>query len=205
MFRIIILALIVGLFSFSDLYAQKVKDRMKAPQTIAAGPTQSNASATPNSAGSSKTGPAANCSNPNGLTAVEIEAVLAAHNIARTEAGSPLLTWNCSLAAWAQDWANRGVAQHREFSDYGENIFVAGDAKIAAKDAVNRWLMERPQWNNSTGSCAEGKICTHYTQVVWKRTTKIGCGINRNATGKWKVLIVCNYDPAGNNQPGAAF
>ena len=32
---------------------------------------------------------------------------------------------------------------------------------------------------------------------------KIGCGINRAATGKWKVLMVCNYDPAGNMGMGS--
>jgi uncharacterized protein YkwD len=148
---------------------------------------------------------ASSCTKPNGLLTAEIEAVLAAHNKARLDTNSPNLTWNCSLADWAQEWADKGVAQHREFSNYGENIFVANDSKVAATDAVNKWLAERPQWNNVTGSCAAGKTCTHYTQIVWKRTTQIGCGINRNAGGKWKVLLVCNYDPAGNNQAGAAF
>ena len=35
----------------------------------------------------------------------------------------------------------------------------------------------------------------HYTQVVWAKTTKLGCGyIYQNA----KHTVVCNYNPAGN-------
>ncbi len=114
------------------------------------------------------------------------------------------MAWNCSLADMAQEWANRGVAEHRGMTDYGENIFVAASSTVTATDSVNRWLLEKTSWDNSTAICASGKVCTHYTQVVWKRTVKVGCGINRNATGKWKVMLVCNYDPAG-NVGGAAF
>jgi pathogenesis-related protein 1 len=65
-------------------------------------------------------------------------------------------------------------------------------------------MLEKASWNNKTASCAAGKTCTHYTQIVWKKTASIGCGINRNALGKWKVLLVCNYNPAGNG-PGPPF
>ncbi len=69
---------------------------------------------------------------------------------------------------------------------------------------VNRWRNEKASWDNMTGTCLTGKVCTHYTQVVWKKTKEVGCGINRDITGKWRAMLVCNYDPAG-NRPGPAY
>ena len=37
----------------------------------------------------------------------------------------------------------------------------------------------------------------HFSQIVWKKTTSIGCGIARNAKNTW-VYVVCKYSPAGN-------
>jgi len=49
----------------------------------------------------------------------------------------------------------------------------------------------------STNSCASGKVCGHYTQVVWKNSTKIGCAgvVCSNGGG---IIYGCNYDPPGN-------
>jgi Cysteine-rich secretory protein family len=144
------------------------------------------------------------CSGSSGLTQDEVTELLNAHNKIREKLNLGDLMWDCKLAAFAQEWAQRGIPEHREDSDYGENIFVAGDGNIAAITAVDRWLLERPMWFNEAGACTFNQICTHYTQVVWKKTTRIGCGIFRNAPAKWKVLLVCNYDPAGNS-PGPAY
>jgi hypothetical protein len=36
----------------------------------------------------------------------------------------------------------------------------------------------------------------HFTQIVWRASTTLGCG---KATGKdGNDYVVCNYDPAGN-------
>ena len=140
----------------------------------------------------------------NGLTDAEITGLLASHNNARTVVKTPLLVWDCKLADMAQRWAAKGVAAHRPDPMYGENIFVASNPAIEVDSVLKRWMAEQPNWTNATGTCAAGKVCTHYTQVIWKSTTHVGCGINRNATGKWKVLLVCNYDPQGNTG-GPAF
>jgi pathogenesis-related protein 1 len=88
---------------------------------------------------------------------------------------------------------------------YGENIFVAGSRKVHASSAVDHWMHEKSSWNNDAGACKSGKVCAHYTQIVWKTTARVGCGINRQAPGgKWKTMLVCNYDPAGNH-PGPAY
>ncbi len=144
------------------------------------------------------------CTGVNGLTRAEIVEILYAHNQIRAGLKLAPLTWDCKLADLAQEWAMRGVAEHRDDTIFGESIFVSGGSDVAAVAAVNKWLLEKPSWDNKTGTCKSGKVCTHYTQIVWKKTNHIGCGINRNAPGKWKTMLVCNYKPAGNN-PGPAY
>jgi pathogenesis-related protein 1 len=138
------------------------------------------------------------CSASNGLTQAEITEILTRHNKPRAELSLPLLAWDCKLAKAAQEWADRGVFEHHAGYSYGESLFASSNSTAKAAAAVQQWMLERSAWNNKTASCSAGKTCTHYTQIVWRKTAIIGCGINRSAPGKWKVLLVCNYDPAGN-------
>ncbi|PKI53176.1 hypothetical protein CRG98_026437 [Punica granatum] len=41
-----------------------------------------------------------------------------------------------------------------------------------------------------------GKVCGHYTQVVWRNSVRLGCAKIRCITGG--TFIGCNYDPPGN-------
>lgn len=44
-----------------------------------------------------------------------------------------------------------------------------------------------------------GKQIGHYTQFVWGKTTKIGCGAMKYQDGRFnKFYLVCNYGQAGN-------
>ena len=138
------------------------------------------------------------CMEPNGLTHKEIVRILHRHNEARAKVKSPALVWDCKLAELAQEWATRGIAEHRPDNFLGENISVSSHSKISATQGVKQWLHERKRIDPATMKCKPGKMCLHYTQVVAAVTLRFGCGINRKATGKWKSLMVCNYDPAGN-------
>lgn len=146
---------------------------------------------------------------------------LDAHNAARAKEGAnlPALTWNSGLAAFAQTWADsvkkkRCEPAHRPPNArtfkgklVGENIywqslngltpsetstnsFFANGIKV-----TNAWAGEKPSWSFSTKRCAPGAICGHYTQLVWKTTTTVGCG--RAACGATEVWV-CNYQEAGN-------
>ncbi|KAF8019719.1 hypothetical protein BT93_G0422 [Corymbia citriodora subsp. variegata] len=55
---------------------------------------------------------------------------------------------------------------------------------------------EKPYYNYNSNSCAPGKICGHYTQVVWRNSVLLGCAKAKCATGG--TLVTCNYDPPGN-------
>ena len=47
----------------------------------------------------------------------------------------------------------------------------------------------------TTGESTDGNAVGHFTQVVWKSTTKVGCGFSTCGDND---LLVCNYSPAGN-------
>lgn len=122
------------------------------------------------------------------------QTVLAIHNKYRALHHAPKLAWDDELAQFAQRYANKCVFQHSG-SPYGENL-AAGYASAGA--AVKAWYEEhvnysyrRPGFSHDTG---------HFTQVVWKSTTKIGCGLavcdGKNGTpGSY---LVCEYTPHGN-------
>jgi hypothetical protein len=42
--------------------------------------------------------------------------------------------------------------------------------------------------------------CGHYTQVVWRTSTELGCGVASCKTqdGWNQDIWICNYGPAGN-------
>ncbi|PYT01074.1 MAG: hypothetical protein DMF63_05270 [Acidobacteria bacterium] len=153
---------------------------------------------TPDNKASKEPGPVIICAEKNGLTNEEIGRILFRHNEARAKVNASDLVWDCKLAATAQEWATRGIAEHRSDNFLGENISVSSHAKAKATQGVKQWLHEKKRIDPATKKCKPGKMCLHYTQVVSATSERIGCGINRAATGKWKLLMVCNYDPAGN-------
>jgi pathogenesis-related protein 1 len=147
----------------------------------------------------------------NDTSSVSIQQILDAHNAYREEVGIPRLTWSDSLARYARQWANelahhRGcVLQHRPYDAkspwnqlYGENIFMGGgtDWKPTVLDAVAGWGSEKEYYDADDNKCKNGKVCGHYTQIVWKNTTQVGCGVAGCPDGY--VIIVCNYNPPGN-------
>ena len=140
------------------------------------------------------------------------KAFIDAHNAARALHDAAPLTWDNELAASSQKWASACVDEHASgLGNVGENLyFAASGAKFnledpaLAKKAVTSWYSEEADWNYAT-SAGKGTGSTgHFTQVVWKSTTKLGCGVascpNIESMGKWAdvLYIVCRYTPAGN-------
>jgi pathogenesis-related protein 1 len=84
----------------------------------------------------------------------------------------------------------------------GENI-AAGAPTESIAGAVTSWINESVNYNHATNTCAAGKVCGHYTQVVWKATTRVGCAKVSCTTGSpfgsgiWD-MSVCDYAPPGN-------
>lgn len=138
----------------------------------------------------------------------------------------PPLVWSQTIADYAQQWATSlatsmcAQPQHRsaaelEAKDYGENLATFGSggllqAASTAQQAVNAWAAEEACWTYGTIQGTEkcdvtcytnlhSDGCGHYTQVVWRASTQLGCGVASCKNGALSEDIwICNYAPAGN-------
>ncbi|VAI38043.1 pathogenesis-related protein 1-like [Triticum dicoccoides] len=129
-----------------------------------------------------------------------------AHNAARADVGLGEVTWDATVAAFAQDYADqrRGDCQLIHTPDgrpYGENLYGGGGGgtEWTATDAVNSWVSEKQYYDHDSNTCSapEGESCGHYTQVVWRDSTGIGCARVVCDSGDG-VFIICSYNPPGN-------
>ena len=139
--------------------------------------------------------------------------LVAAHNKWRAEVGVPGLKWSDSLAKSSEAWANtlKGTCKikHSHGQPYGENIYYAGPLtrvsssrgtetevqQITSEMVVDAWGEEKKWYNRSSNSCSGGE-CGHYTQVVWKGTSEVGCGMAYCADDA--QIWVCQYEKPGN-------
>lgn len=128
-----------------------------------------------------------------------ITQMLNAHNSWRKRYGVPPLTWSPELASYAQQWATKLAREnrfeHRPNNRYGENLASASGQQLSPDQVVNMWGNEVADYNYARNTCKPGKMCGHYTQVVWKNSKQLGCGMARNGN---REVWVCNYNPPGN-------
>jgi len=125
---------------------------------------------------------------------------LQAHNQIRAKVHQRPLKWSKDLENISQTWANKlasscRVYHHRGQLPFGENLFFSSNASSITR-AVNTWAAEKKAYNYKQNKCQPGKQCGHYTQIVWKGTTEVGCGTKQCANGS--QIWVCSYFPAGN-------
>lgn len=119
----------------------------------------------------------------------------------------PALRWDPQIAAYAQRWADSCPSGHRGDSPYGENIFWSGGSAVPPDAAVDAWASEAANYDYRTTVCARGgranwAYCGHYTQLVWRDTQRVGCGMRTDCPGQFDTVIVCNFDPPGNVNAG---
>ncbi|KAG0550654.1 hypothetical protein BDA96_01G357000 [Sorghum bicolor] len=124
------------------------------------------------------------------------------HNRARAADGVGPVAWDATVAKYARDYAAKRAGDCKlvhSGGPFGENIFwgSAGRRAWGAADAVKSWVDEKKHYHLSSNSCDPGKVCGHYTQVVWRKSTRLGCARVVCAANRG-VLVVCSYDPPGN-------
>lgn len=139
-----------------------------------------------------------------GGSAGTLQPALDKHNEYRQLHGAPALTWDSGLASQAQSWADRCVFEHSKMGN-GENLY-AGTGNFDAAAGVTSWYNELTNpgydFNNPGFTSGTG----HFTQVVWKSTTKLGCAVKvcnslpLSSGSSWENahLFVCEYSPPGN-------
>ena len=137
---------------------------------------------------------------PSGSLSDKIQAILVEHNKYRDEVGVPPLQWSENLAASAQQWANHLAATGTfEHSGAGENLASGTAGAFSITQLIDLWGNEKQYFRNGTfsdvSSSGDWKSVGHYTQVVWRNTTEVGCGL---ASGHGNDVLVCHYKPAGN-------
>lgn len=141
--------------------------------------------------------------------------ITAAHNAVRRHVGVPELAWSADLAADAQAWADHLAAdlhcglQHDLTSGQGENLAAGagtGVFRLDARHVVGGWACEREDWDDEALTCQGTpgfgefpRSCGHYTQVAWRSTAEVGCGIATCPGVPFtSQVLACRYSPPGN-------
>jgi len=135
--------------------------------------------------------------------AIDISELLTAQNKYRTEVGLPPLRWSASLAQSAQNWAGElakfNQMKHSGADGVGENLAMWSAGRTSLTKLVDLWGAEKQYFVHadfpSVTTTGDWKTVAHYTQLVWKETTDVGCGL---ATGGGNDFLVCRYNPRGN-------
>jgi hypothetical protein len=118
---------------------------------------------------------------------------LTTHNLFRYQRNATSLSWNNSLATIADKWSASCFWGHSH-GPTGENL-AAGFQNVTAAvtawgDEQKHYSYQKPGFSEQTG---------HFSQVVWKATTSVGCGrkyCGTSTTPGW--YVVCEYWPPGN-------
>ncbi|KAG6883426.1 hypothetical protein C0992_008750, partial [Termitomyces sp. T32_za158] len=103
----------------------------------------------------------------------DINAYLSAHNTVRAQHGAAPLAWSDNLASKAQTWANGCVFKHSggSLGRFGENLAAGTGSSYGIQTAIKAWTDEVSEYDPSHPTFS------HFTQVVWKSTTQVGCAV----------------------------
>jgi uncharacterized protein YkwD len=146
------------------------------------------------------------------LTPQDQQDIVAAHNVYRSDPAinTPPLQWSSDLATGAQSWADHlastSTFEHSGTPGVGENIAQGSTGSFTPAQMVDFWGKTainvsseqqnfQPGTFPNTSTTGNWSDAGHYTQVIWRTTTSVGCGIASDGTNDY---LVCQYSPAGN-------
>uniref|UniRef100_A0A4W3GME1 Peptidase inhibitor 15a n=1 Tax=Callorhinchus milii TaxID=7868 RepID=A0A4W3GME1_CALMI len=151
----------------------------------------------------------------------DMSVILDYHNKVRGQVFPPAanmeyMVWDENLAKSAESWAATCIWDHGPpylLRFLGQNLSVRSGRYRNILQLIKPWYDEVkdygfPYPRDCNPRCplkCSGPVCTHYTQMVWATSNRVGCAIhtchNMNVWGStWRraVYLVCNYSPKGN-------
>ena len=133
--------------------------------------------------------------------------ILALHNRERAAVGAPPLVWDPALAqsaaaSYGPSLAALGRLAHspRETRPgQRENLAMGSASHYGPEDLVGFWVGEKQYFQPGTfpdvSRTGQWKDVAHYTQMIWKGTTNVGCAMHVAAGRNY---LICRYSPPGN-------
>jgi len=136
------------------------------------------------------------------------------------------MEWDDELAKIAQAWANQCTWSHdkcrtpltnsindRCFKSGGQNNYINTGTMPYWKSAIWAWYIEIKDYHRDSVDefksvmgigQKSNKVIGHFTQLIWAKTWKVGCGFTAykavkpfNRFGP-RGIYICNYAPGGN-------
>lgn len=134
------------------------------------------------------------------------ERILALHNRERAAVGAPPLAWDRALAesaaAYGPALERIGTLVHSPRAirpGQRENLAMSTTGYLRESDLVGLWIAEKhhftPGIYPNVSRTGRWNDVSHYTQMIWKGTTRVGCALHR---GGGKDFLICRYTPPGN-------
>lgn len=140
------------------------------------------------------------------------QAVLYNHNIHRSNHSVSSLEWSADLESSAQTLAARCTYEHDTSIDgggYGQNIGYGVEASEVGVMITNLMYNDEIEffptpYGESDPSMSDFDKWGHFSQIVWKATTHVGCAtvvcdpLGNVDSSEALPFTVCNYSPVGN-------
>ena len=109
--------------------------------------------------------------------------ILNKHNYYRSRHQVDDLKWNKEIQVIAQAYSEKIAPGHSlvhssntyKGQSLGENLYMSYGG-MSGEAASNSWYNEVDNYDFSSQSSKGGKVTGHFTQLVWKGSTEIGCG-----------------------------
>jgi len=158
---------------------------------------------------------------PNQMSADDKNRILADLNRVRKELSTkegvtlPPLVWDDTVANMAQLVVNNDATCNPNHGydtcgntiNLGQNLAAGGigtGGLNSVEEAVRMWESEKSVWDWSSrdiNKCTGGwEKCGHFSQIVWKATTKVGCASRKCGSGdNARLAIACDFYPGGNS------
>ena len=102
----------------------------------------------------------------------------------------------------AREWANRCTFEHSigtagytgAYDQYGECLAMTSNDKGFTWDRTVQLFYDEKEYFEY-GKSEYSNVVTHYTQIVWAASYKVGCAEASCPNSKYKKYYVCQYWP----------